>query len=307
MHIDPADSSGLAADESLPDVEVSAAAPPDAASHRVVDVAAGVTGFPPLPPQLPGLITELSRLCLWDRMFGDAGTLGPLQPGVDPAFYQGPGVGVSAPAIGTHLGMTEDAGRFNGFNENFTGWIADRNAQVDFREYDNDAAHAYNFSGPATMNRATELGGRIDAAVTRYNAATTPAERRQAAQDIATEFGRYQHMVQDNWAHGGTNREQHYGAHVDDNPQSMAAARREARASFAEFGAYLQSRGIDPATIDPGPRPDYCWPPFKGVIDKQGAPDWDGKDRMWDRGAMQEGLRERFNAATPLGDKPVAQ
>jgi hypothetical protein len=229
------------------------------------------------------------------------------RPGVEPAFYQGPGIGVSVPAIGTHVGMTEDAGRFNGFNENFTGWVADRNAQVDSREYDNDAAHAYNFSGPATLNRATELGGRLGMAVDRYNAATTENERQQAAQDIATEFGRYQHMVQDNWAHGGCDLAEHEGDHVDDNPQSMQAARREARASFAEFGAYLQSRGIDPATINPGPRPGYSWPPAKGLIDKVLPPSWDGVPRMWDRGAMQDAISERFNAATPLGSDPVSQ
>jgi hypothetical protein len=237
----------------------------------------------------------------------DDAALGRMPSGVEPAFYQGPSVFVGVPAIGTHVGMSEDAGRFNGFNENFTGWIADRNAQVDYEEYDNNAAHAYNFSGPATLNRATELGGRIDAAVTRYHAATTPAERQKAAQDIAIEFGRYQHMVQDNWAHGGCDRAQHYGDKVDDDPQSMQAARREARASFAEFGAYLQSQGIDPATIDPGPRPGYATPLAKGFSDWSSAPGWDGVDRMWDRGVMQDAISDRFNAATPLGDKPVAQ
>jgi hypothetical protein len=29
------------------------------------------------------------------------------------------------------------------------------------RSSGNDAAHAYNFSGPATLNRAGELGGHI--------------------------------------------------------------------------------------------------------------------------------------------------
>jgi hypothetical protein len=264
MHLDPAQSSGVAANEQQPDG-------PDRATRSL---AAEVTGTQPKE--------------------------------IEPAFYQGPGIGVSVPAIGTHVGMTEDAGRFNGFNENFTGWVADGNANVDSKEYDNDAAHAYNFSGPATLNRAGELGGRIDAAVDRYNAATTAPERQKAAQDIATGFGRYQHMVQDNRAHGGTDRAQHYGDKVDDNPQSMEAARRETRASFAEFGAYLQSRGIDPATIDPGPRPGYDRPPASGLIDKFFAPRWDGEDRMWDRGTMQDAISERFNAATPLGEHSVA-
>jgi hypothetical protein len=253
---------------------------------------------------------HLSSVAAGEPLADDEAELGRMQPGVEQTFYQGPGIGVGVPDTGTHVGMTEDAGRFNGFNENFTGWIADRNARVDCKEYDNKAAHAYDDidgRGQDTLSRATELGGRISAAVDRYNAATTPAERQNAAQDIATEFGRHQHMVQDNWAHGGCDRAQHYGDHVDDNPQSMAAARREARASLAEFGAYLQSKGIDPATIDPGPRPGYCLPPAKGLIDKYFAPNWDGVDRMWDRGEIQDKIREHFNAATPLGDKPIAQ
>jgi hypothetical protein len=65
---------------------------------------------------------------IWQRINGGQ------MPGVEPAFYQGPGVGVSVPREGTHLGMTEDAGNAAGFNRNFTGWVADRNANVDARE-----------------------------------------------------------------------------------------------------------------------------------------------------------------------------
>jgi hypothetical protein len=312
MQVEPVSSSGVAADEPPPDGPPDAenvhqgAAPPDAASHPLTDAA--VLGWvAPLPS--PDLLTALSRLCLLQRFGADIVAPDPLQQGVQQTFYQGPGLGVGVPAIGTHVGMTKDAGRFNGFNENFTSWVASGNAQVDFLEYGNNAAHAYNFSGPATLNRASELGGRVHAAVDRYIAATTPAERQKAARDIATEFGRYLHMVQDNWAHGGTDRPQHYGDHVDDNPQSMAAARRESRATFAELGAYLQSRGIDPATIDPGrpPWPDYCHPPLAGLGDKYRAPPWDEKDRMWDRGVMQDAISDRFNTATPLGKHPVKE
>jgi hypothetical protein len=213
----------------------------------------------------------------------------------------------SVPQNGTHIGMTEEAGAANGFNSNFTGWAADSNAQVDHSEYSNDAAHAYNFSSQATLARAGTLGARVEAAATGYLAATDAAGRQNAARELATAFGQYEHMVQDNRAHGGTNRAQHYGDHVDENRQSMAAARRDTNASFAELHAYLQSRGIDPRAVDPGPRPSYNYPPLaQGFMDQQFAPQWDGVDHMWNRDAMFNAMRDRFDLATPMGPNPVS-
>jgi hypothetical protein len=217
----------------------------------------------------------------------------------DPIFYQGPSVLHSQPRENTHLGITETAARVAGFNANFAGWVADRNAQTDDQEYDNNAAHAFDGSRAATLDRAQELGVRVNAAVDRYQAATDPAARQTAAQDIATEFGRYLHMVQDNWAHGGVDAAQHYGQQVDVNPASIAAAQRESRRAFAEFGATLESRGVDPASIDPGERPGYSSPYWSGLKDWSTAPSWDGVDRMWNRDEMAGAIRDRFNQATP--------
>lgn len=226
---------------------------------------------------------------------------------VEPAFYQEPPPLSNVLREGTHIGMTEAGGAFNGFHANFSAWVADRNAQVDHDEYHNDAAHAYNFSREGTLARAGELGVRVHAAADRFLAATSEAERRQAARDLATAYGQYQHLMQDNWAHGGTDRAQHYGARVDENRQSIAAAQRETRLSFAEFGAYLESRGIDPRTVDPGPRPSYNYPPlYEGWRDKSGAPAWDGVDRMWNRDEVTGAIRERFNQGTPLGTGPAS-
>jgi hypothetical protein len=229
---------------------------------------------------------------------------------VEPAFYQAPPPaplpGSDIPHNGTHVGMTEAAGAANGFNTNFTGWAADSNAQVDHSEYSNDAAHAYNFSSQATLARAGTLGARVDTAATSYLAATDAPARQAAAQELAAAFGQYQHMLQDNRAHGGTDRAQHYGDSVDENPQSMAAARRDATGSFAELHAYLESRGIDPRTVDPGPRPSYNYPPPSAAADSLFAPKWDGVDRMWNREAMSNAIRDRFNLATPMGPNPAS-
>jgi hypothetical protein len=218
---------------------------------------------------------------------------------VDPIFYQGPSVLHNQPRENTHIGMTEDAARLTGFIPNFAAWAADRNAQTDYQEYDNDAAHAFDGSRAATLDRAQQLGARVDAAVDRYQAATDAAARQTAAQDIATGFGRYLHMVQDNWAHGGVDAAQHYGQQVDVNPASIAAAQRESRRCFAEFSAYLESRGVDPAGIDPGERPGYSSPYWSGLEDWSTAPGWDGVDRMWNRDQMAGAIRDRFNQATP--------
>jgi hypothetical protein len=229
---------------------------------------------------------------------------------VQPAFYQAPTTaplpGSAVPLDGTHVGMTEAAGAANGFHPNFTGWAADKNAQVDHDEYSNDAAHAYNFSSQATLARAGTLGARVDAAATDYLAATDAAGRQAAAQDMATAFGQYEHMAQDNRAHGGTDRAQHYADHVDEKPESMAAARRDTTGAFAEMRAYLESRGIDPRTVDPGPRPSYNYPPASAIGDSLFAPAWDGVDRMWNRDAMYNAMRDRFNQATPMGPKPAS-
>lgn len=229
---------------------------------------------------------------------------------VQPAFYQAPTTaplpGSNVPRSGTHIGMTEAAGAANGFHPNFTGWAADKNAQVDHDEYSNDAAHAYNFSSQATLARAGTVGARVDAAATSYLAATDAPGRQAAARELATAFGQYEHMVQDNRAHGGTDRAQHYGDHVDEKPESMAAARRDTNETFAELHAYLESRGIDPRTVDPGPRPSYNYPPASAVGDSLFAPNWDGVDRMWNRDAMSNAMRDRFNLATPMGRNPVS-
>jgi hypothetical protein len=222
----------------------------------------------------------------------------------DPIFYQGPSILHDQPLQNTHVGMTEDAARLTGFSPNFAGWAADRDAQTDYLEYDNDAAHAFDGSRAATLDRAQELGARVDAAVDRYKAATDAAARQTAAQDIATEFGRYLHVVQDNWAHGGVNAAQHYGQKVDVNPASIAAAQRESRRCFAEFGAYLESRGVDPAGIDPGERPGYSSPYWSGFKDWSTAPGWDGVDRMWNRDEMAGAIRDRFSQATRMSAPP---
>lgn len=117
-------------------------------------------------------------------------------------------------------------------------------------------------------------------------------------------------MLQDNWTHGGTNRVQHDADSVDANAESMAAARRDARASFAEFGAYLQSRGIDPATLDPRTRPGYQSP---GAVDIASDAVGYALDRllgvapsgMWDRAGLSNDMRQQFNGATPVGSNPV--
>jgi hypothetical protein len=229
---------------------------------------------------------------------------------VEPAFYQEPTMaplpGSNIPHDGTHVGMTEAAGAANGFNTNFTGWVADKNAQVDASEYTTDAAHAYNFSKDATLARAEMLGARVEAAASSWLNATDAAARQAAAQELATAFGQYQHMVQDNRAHGGTDRAQHYGDHVDENPASMAAARRDTNGAFAELNAYLQSRGIDPRAVDPGPRPSYNYPPASGLTDSLLAPKWDGVDRMWNRDTMSDAMRDRFNLTTPMGPNPIS-
>ncbi len=138
--------------------------------------------------------------------------------------------------------------------------------------------------------------------------AKTDAVQRAATDQLARAFGAYEHLVQDNWAHGGTDRAQHYGANVDANADSIAAGQREARATFAEFGAYLQSRGIDPATLDGGPRPTISGPPMATAIgDQMGAPNWDGVDRMWNRAEMADQIRAQFNGQLSMGTHPVPQ
>ncbi|HYV49219.1 MAG TPA: hypothetical protein VFA20_30375 [Myxococcaceae bacterium] len=226
-------------------------------------------------------------------------------PGVQPAFYQAPGIGVSAPREGTHIGMTEDAGMERGINRNFTNFAADRNAEVDHAEYSNDAAHSYNGAREPALDRARELGGRLDDATTRYQNATNDTERKAAAQDMATAYGQYLHMLQDNRAHGGTDRAEHYGNHVDDNPQSMAAARTDTRAAMTDLNTYLQSRGINPMQVNPGDRPSYHYPPVSGLADKWGAPKWDGVSRMWDRDAMARDLSSAFNSRLKSGNNAV--
>ncbi|HEY8210263.1 MAG TPA: hypothetical protein VIG99_22420 [Myxococcaceae bacterium] len=216
---------------------------------------------------------------------------------IRPNFYQGPGPGVPVPREGTHVGMTEDAGTAAGLNQNFTNWTADSNANVDAREYDNDAAHSYNSSREGALKRAGDLGRRLDAATTRYQAATTDSERQAAAREMATAYGQYLHMLQDNRAHGGTDRAEHYGDHVDEKPESMEQGRADTKAAMANFTAYLRSRGIDPATVDPGgPRPSYKYPPVSGAGDKLFAPHWDGQTRMWNRDDMARDLHTAFNS-----------
>jgi hypothetical protein len=263
--------------------------------------------------QTPGEVVA-SQVTAWERLIAeptDAERLAQA-PGEQPqpAFYQAPTSpplpGSNVPNNGTHVGMTEAAGAANGFHPNFTGWAADKNAQVDHSEYANDAAHAYNFSRQATLERAGTLGTRVDAAATRYLAATDAAGRQAAARELTTAFGQYQHMLQDNRAHGGTDRAQHYGAHVDENLQSMDAARRDANATFAELHAYLESRGIEPRTVDPGPRPSYNYPPLSAIGDSMFAPQWDGVDRMWNRDVMFDAMRDRFDRATPMGPHPAS-
>jgi len=236
---------------------------------------------------------------IWEKINGGQ------YPGVEPAFYQAPGIGVSAPREGTHVGMTEDAGIAGGLNRNFTNYAADRNAEVDHAEYNNDAAHSYNGARDGALDRARELGGRLDDATTRYANATNPADKQAAAQDMATAYGQYLHMLQDNRAHGGTDRAEHYGAHVDDNRDSMAAARGDTRGAMTDLNTYLQSRGINPMQVNPGDRPSYHYPPVSGLADKYGAPKWDGVSRMWDRDAMANDLRNAFNGRLKLGPNGV--
>jgi len=239
---------------------------------------------------------------LWERINNGQ------QPGVEPAFYQGPAWYLSVPREGTHVGMTEDAGMAAGFNRNFTNYTADQNANVDHHEYGTDAAHSYNFSRDQTLQRAEDLGARMDAATTRYQNATTPRERQAAAQEMATNYGQYLHLLQDNRAHGGTDRAEHYGAHVDDNLESQAAARGDTRDAMTNLRTALQSRGINPMEINPGRRPGYSSPPWiQGGMDAAGAPPWDGQSRMWNRDEMARDIQNRFfgrlgngNTAVPM-------
>ncbi len=229
---------------------------------------------------------------------------------VEPAFFQQPGFYASTvkgvPDDGTHVGMTNNAGQANGFSESFTQAVAAHNANVDATQYNNDAAHAYNHSDSATLARAADLGAQVKSATDTLLGAKTEAVQRAATEQLSMAFGAYQHLVQDNWAHGGTDRAQHYGANVDANPASIAAGQLEARGTFAELGAYLQSRGIDPGTLDAGPRPDVSGPPTAAAIgDMLGAPAWDGVDRMWDRPDMADKIRDQFNSQLPMGSQPV--
>jgi hypothetical protein len=228
---------------------------------------------------------------------------------VEPAFYQAPGTYVSdikgVPDDGTHVGMTEAAGRANGFSDSFTQAVAAHNANTDANQYDNDAAHAYNFSREATLARAAELGEEVNAATDTLSSATADAARQAATDRLAVAFGQYQHLVQDNQAHGGTDRAQHYGANVDENAASIAAGQGEARDTFAELGAYLQSRGIDPGALDAGTHPKVQGPPaWDALTDKTFAPPWDGVDRMWDRSDMAVGIRDQFNSRLSTGGAP---
>jgi hypothetical protein len=240
---------------------------------------------------------------------GVARQLGVAPEQVEPAFYQAPGTYVSdirgVPDDGTHVGMTEAAGRANGFSDSFTQAVAAHNANTDANQYDNDAAHAYNFSREATLARAAELGQEVKAATDALSSATTDAARRAATGRLAEAFGQYEHLVQDNQAHGGTDRAQHYGANVDENAASIAAGQREARDTFTELGAYLRSRGIDPNTLDAGPPPEVEGPPaWDAFTDKTFAPPWDGVDRMWDRSDMAARIREQFNSRLHMGGAP---
>jgi hypothetical protein len=287
--------------------------PPRTTSNATSDTTSSTTAHSFAEAQTPGEVVA-SQVTAWGRLIAEPTAAERLvqAPGEQPqpAFYQAPTSpplpGSNVPYNGTHVGMTEAAGTANAFHPNFTGWAADMNAQVDHSEYANDAAHAYNFSMQATLERAGTLGACVDAAATRYLAATDATARQAAARELSTAFGQYQHMVQDNRAHGGTDRAQHYGAHVDENPQSMAAARRDASATFAELHAYLQSRGIEPRTVDPGPRPSYNYPPLSALGDSMFAPHWDGVDRMWNRDVMFDAMRDRFDRATPMGHHPAS-
>jgi hypothetical protein len=194
-----------------------------------------------------------------------------------------------------------------GFNRNFTNYAADRNADVDHHEYGTDAAHSYNFSRDAALQRSGDLGDRMEKATSRYEAATTNAERQAAARDMATTYGQYLHMLQDNRAHGGTDRAEHYGAHVDENRDSIRAAQGDTRDAMSNLNAYMQSRGINPMMVNPGPRPGYSKPPIiEGAKDKYGAPTWDGNSRMWNRDDMSKDLQNTFFGRLRMGNKPAA-
>jgi hypothetical protein len=259
---------------------------------------AGTAAAASAPPATQAPAADVAAPTSWTDALAQQLGVPPEQ--VQPAFYQEPGFYVSTvqgvPREGTHVGMTEDAARAAGFSESFAQAAAAHNANIDATHYDNDAAHAYNFSGDATLARAADLGEQVKSATDALVNAKTDAVQRAATDRLARAFGAYEHMVQDNWAHGGTDRAQHYGAGVDRNPDSIAAGQREASTTFAEFGSYLQSRGIDPATLDAGPRPAVSGPPTGAAIaDQFGAPDWDGVDRMWDRPDMANQIREQFN------------
>jgi hypothetical protein len=124
---------------------------------------------------------------------------------------------------------------------------------------------------------------------------------------MAGVYGQYLHMLQDNRAHGGTDRAEHYGAHVDDNPESMRAAQGDTRASMDDLRSYLQSRGINPMQLNPGQRPGYSWPPISGLADQAFAPQWDGVSRMWNRDDMARDLQGAFSGRLRMGNTPIPQ
>jgi len=247
-------------------------------------------------------ISDSGGPSFWEKV--NAGQM----PGVEPAFYQAPKYYLPVPGEATHVGMTWAAGWEAGLNRNFVDYAADKNADVDAKEYETYEAHSYNFTRDATLQRAGDLGGQLEDATSRYQAAKTPGEKMAAAQDMATAYGKYLHLLQDNRAHGGTDRAEHYGANVDENKDSIKAGQADTRASMRDFTSYLRSRDINPMQVNPGKSPGYSgidlW---AGAKDKFGAPTWDKQSRMWDRDVMSRDIQNAFNGRLRMGNTAIAQ
>jgi hypothetical protein len=218
-----------------------------------------------------------------------------------PILYQGPGAFTPVPREDTHVGITEDTGIDAGFNRNFVNYTAAANANTDSKEYDNNPAHAYEHDREGTLKRAEDLGTKMEEWTSKYDASKNSRDREIASRGMATTYGQYLHMLQDNRAHGGTDSAEHYGAKVDQNPDAIKMARADTKTAWTDLKTYFDSRKVPTMGINPGPTPPYGLPPWSALKEACEAPKWDGTPRMWPRDEMSTEIQNRFNGRLRYG------
>jgi hypothetical protein len=232
---------------------------------------------------------------LWEQI--NAGQV----PGVEPAFMPR-----------DHLQMTNNASVAAGFNQQTANAFASAARAVDYQNFNDEPAHSNAQPGQTpeqaaqtAIDRATQTGERLAAALDNYAANPTAAN----AQAIVQQVGAMNHQLQDAYAHQGMTFDQHAAMDQannspDRNPAALAEATTATNQLMQDVATAMQDRGINPTTFTAPAPPSQLTSIVQGYNQWGGMAQygmnngsgWNGQDTRWPAGTNQQ-IQQSFNNA----------